>query len=363
MNREKRLLIRTIFRCTLVASSLLGCSTSAPGFRATSGTCVTDRRGRIVCVSNGPHRVSCDDILCLESMATLGATSTIVQMRAQQAPWRFVDARVPSIPTFDEPSVEQMLLDRVDIAFVYPDPRALDRYARAGVAALVSQSNARDATTATGFLAAQKDSLRLFASVLGPAAIARASRWAEYADDRVRFVASRTASLPREGRPSAYYVRGPSALTSHGRATCTYWYSQFAGVDLVTDHSDIESRGEVSAEQLIMWDPEVIFVGRLYSPDLVLRDPRFRTLRAVARGAVYRMPGGLFFWDGGPESVLLMLWVAKTLHPDIFPDLDLRATVRDYYATFYGANLDDDNLDNLLAGRPPRSNHGLSRRE
>jgi len=63
------------------------------------------------------------------------------------------------------------------------------------------------------------------------------------------------------------------------------------------------------------------------------------------------MPTGVFFWDGGPESVLLMLWVAKTVHPELFADLDLRARVREYYLKFYDIALDDNSIVNLLAGR------------
>ena len=101
------------------------------------------------------------------------------------------------------------------------------------------------------------------------------------------------------------------------------------------------------------WDPELVFVGRLYSPDLLLRDARFRTLRAVEVGAVYPLPGGVFFWDGGPESVLLMLWIAKTAHPQLFPELDMGREVRVYYAQFYAVGLDDQQLAYLLAGLGP----------
>ena len=46
-----------------------------------------------------------------------------------------------------------------------------------------------------------------------------------------------------------------------------------------------------------------------------------------------------------------MLWVAKTVHPELFRDLDLAAAVRDYYSQFYGVLLDARSVENLLAGR------------
>jgi iron complex transport system substrate-binding protein len=295
--------------------------------------------------------VSCDDILCFESLFTLGESARIVQMRGTTAPWLHLDPHVPSITKFDEPSLEQMLADHIDVAFVYSNARALERYQRAGIAALVSQSPARDSPSAEKFLAGQKENLRLYADVLGRKAMERESRWETYVDTQVRFVTSRTGGLSPQERPKAYYLRGPDALTSHGTRACPYWYSYLAGADMVLGRTSNDGRGAISAEQLILWDPDVVFVGRLYSADLLLNDPRFRTLRAVQRNAVYPMPSGVFFWDGGPESVLLMLWVAKTVHPELFRDLDLAAAVRDYYSQFYGVLLDARSVENLLAGR------------
>lgn len=312
--------------------------------------CVTDRQQRRVCLPDGPLRISCDDILCFESMLTLGESSKVVQMRGTDAPWVHLDPRIPLIARFDEPSVEQMLVDKIDAAFVYPSGGALERYQRAGIAALVGQSTARDATSLEAFLAGQKDSLRLYGAVMGPKAMKRAEVWARYVDRQVEFVSSRVRSLAPKERKSAYYVRGPDALSSHGSRTCTFWYAQLAGADLVTALVPAVGRGAISAEQLIVWDPEVIFVGRLYSSELLYRDPRFQNLRAVISGSVFLMPSGVFFWDGGPESVLLMLWIAKVVHPDLFADLDMEDTVRDYYARFYGLGLDDRSVENMLAG-------------
>ena len=346
---------------SLAAFWLLACSHTHGERSLDRSRCFTDRQHRSVCVSDRLHRVSCDDILCFESMLTLGESSRIVQMRDTNAPWMNLDPHVRAITRFEQPTLERMLADRIDVAFVYPDPRALECYQRAGVAAFVSQSTTRDAVSAENFLAGQKESLLLYGKVLGARAMQRATLWASYVDEQVRYVTSRTRALSQQRRPSTYYLRGPDALSSHGRRTCTYWYTQFAGADMVTGRARVEGRGSISAEQLIIWDPEVVFVGRLYSVDLLLKDPRFRTLRAVRNHEVYPMPAGVFFWDGGPESVLLMLWVAKTVHPELFADLDLPSKVREYYSKFYGISLDDNSIVNLLAGRSVDGNRIVTR--
>ncbi|MGO9484838.1 MAG: hypothetical protein ACLPX9_09695 [Rhodomicrobium sp.] len=71
------------------------------------------------------------------------------------------------------------------------------------------------------------------------------------------------------------------------------------------------------------------------------------------RGGGARRWGRVFYWDGGPEGMLLMEFVAKLLYPDRFAGLDLTAEVQDYYARFYGYRLSAGQAALLLQGRSP----------
>lgn len=106
-------------------------------------------------------------------------------------------------------------------------------------------------------------------------------------------------------------------------------------------------------ESLLEWDPIVIIVGRQYSKSLVTRDPRWQPITAVKTGRVYELPEGVFYWDGSSEGVLLMLYLAKTLYPERFTDLDLRKEIREYYARFYHHALSDQAIDRMLQGQGP----------
>jgi iron complex transport system substrate-binding protein len=70
------------------------------------------------------------------------------------------------------------------------------------------------------------------------------------------------------------------------------------------------------------------------------------------------IPGGVLFWDGGPESALLMLYYAKKVHPELFQDLDLRIEVQEYYKRFYNCNLSNDEADRLLLGLDSKGQRG-----
>jgi iron complex transport system substrate-binding protein len=125
-----------------------------------------------------------------------------------------------------------------------------------------------------------------------------------------------------------------------------------AAADMVTKEYQA-SDPTASMEDVLLMDPEFILVGRQYPTSIVLKDKRWREVRAVKEGKVHALPGGLFFWDGSTEGVLMLEYMAKTFHPDLFPDLDMKREVRDYFTRFYHYNMTDKEVDRYLQGMTP----------
>ena len=166
-------------------------------------------------------------------------------------------------------------------------------------------------------------------------------------------VRQRVATIPAAQRVRLFHVRGPGANHSQGQGSATYWYGVIAGADMVVRQHALVGKGEISMEELIRWNPQVVNVGRHYPASTVLDDPRWATISAVREHRVREMPEGVFYWDGSTEGVLLMLYLAKELYPQRFADLDLRREIHDYYARFYRTELSPHELDLMLAGRGP----------
>ena len=228
-----------------------------------------------------------------------------------------------------EPDFEDLLLKRVDVAFfAYNADRTLKKLESLGITGLVSQPVGRTPKTAEEFLADAKRSVRLFGQVLGGEAEQRAEDWCRDLDRRVAFVSERLAGLPAEQRLKVYYVRGPGALNTQGTGSNTFWYSKLGGANMVIENQPLAGKGSTSMEDLVRWNPDVILVGRQYPLDLVLKDERWAGIAAVKNSRVYSTPEGVFYWDGGPEGVLLMELVAKLLYPDRFAGLDMTAEVQ-----------------------------------
>ncbi|HVI50563.1 MAG TPA: ABC transporter substrate-binding protein [Candidatus Sulfotelmatobacter sp.] len=324
---------------------------------------VVDMAGRTVAVPDRIERVACLEVLCFQKMLMLGAADKVTEMTMTNAPWMVTVypavASIAKIPV--EVNFEDLLAQRVDAVFyAYSAQKTGAKLASLGLAGLVSQPEAGNVATAEGYIGEYKRAVRMFAKVLGGDAVARAEEWCVWVDRRLQMVTSRVADIPSSRRTRVYYLRGPDALTTQGPGSATYWFSTLAGADMVIRDQSWQGKGPVSMEDMLRWNPDVILVGRHYSADLVLRDTRWAGISAVRSGRVYPTPEGVFYWDGGVESILLLEFVAKRLYPERFTDLDLAAELKDFYRRFYGYALSDSQAALLLDGRAPNGSRSNS---
>jgi len=109
----------------------------------------------------------------------------------------------------------------------------------------------------------------------------------------------------------------------------------------------------VSIEQVLPWDPEVIItIDQDFAAD-VPNDPAWASIAALRTRRVRLSPKLPFGWVDFPPSVNRLIglwWLAKILYPDLFPE-DLRALTRDFYSRFYHVTPNDMQIDRVLAGR------------
>lgn len=99
---------------------------------------------------------------------------------------------------------------------------------------------------------------------------------------------------------------------------------------------------KVSLEQVAAWDADVVLlVSYFRSPEEVVAElqanPQWQQLSAVQNDRLYAFPGDFYSWDQ-PDTrwILGQMWLAKTLHPDKYPDLDLQAELAEFYGFLYG---------------------------
>jgi iron complex transport system substrate-binding protein len=175
--------------------------------------------------------------------------------------------------------------------------------------------------------------------------------YARAAEDMIRTITGRTAVMPKGGRPRVYYARGPRGLeTGLGGSI------NVETIEMLAQNVAGETRGglaNVSIEQVLLWNPDVIITIDQDFAANVRSDPAWAPVKAVRDGRVHLSPKLPFGWVDFPPCVNRLIglwWLAKILYPDTFPE-DLRALTRDFYARFYHVTLSDAQIDRVLAGR------------
>lgn len=183
---------------------------------------------------------------------------------------------------------------------------------------------------------------------------ADADALAAYAGDLSAEVAKAVGSLPEERRPRVYYARGPRGLeTGFAGAINTELVEASGGRNVAQDGSG--RLANVSPEQVLAWDPEVIVTLDPAFAASLRSDPLWRDVRAVRSGRVYVAPLQPFPWFDAPPGVNRLIgqrWLAGLLHPDLFPE-PMTEVTRVFYRRVYHVDLDAAQAGSLLAAPPP----------
>lgn len=121
------------------------------------------------------------------------------------------------------------------------------------------------------------------------------------------------------------------------------------GLTNVAKDSQAED-GVVNAEQILEWDPEIIFLSSFdkATPEDVYSDPRLADVTAVKEKRVYRSPLGVYRWQVPcAESPLYWNWVAELAYQGKF-ESDLPQKMRELIQEVYNYDIDDADIDLVL---------------
>jgi iron complex transport system substrate-binding protein len=177
-----------------------------------------------------------------------------------------------------------------------------------------------------------------------------ADAYAGYYTSSIDRLDAMTAGIPAEERKTIYFA-GRYFLNTAGEGFYQNYLIEHAGGVNVAASSIEGGWKQVSAEQILQWNPEIIILAP-YCQDLeeeIASNVQYQDIAAVKTGAVYRMPKFIMAWDMPvPETILGTLWLADTLYPEE-SDIDMPAEMRGFYRTFYGYEISDDEIGQALA--------------
>jgi len=168
-----------------------------------------------------------------------------------------------------------------------------------------------------------------------------------YSQERIDGFCMTRSSSP----PKVYVAGGKGLLTTFGREST--WHFEITDVGGANVAAGLQGGGskEVSMEQVLLWDPEVVILDAS-CPDAVAdvyADARWQSVKAVKDKRVFAAPPGLIDTFGRPhlESALARVWLAHKLYGDSL-GLDLLEEARAFYGQTLGVSPSDAEIERAL---------------
>ncbi len=201
-----------------------------------------------------------------------------------------------------------------------------------------------------------KNTIMLVGKVLGSEAEEKAARFNSYYDENLKYVSDKTKSAEKVKVfvASNSGAEGP-IQTIPGKDIHTSYIEAAGGVNIVAEKFPTAPAGgsaTVDFEFLLREQPDVIIAQSRQVYDYITdlnNGSQWGKLAAVKNKKVYLNPKGVYLWSvRSAEGALQPLWLAKTLHPDLFEDLDISQKLREFYKNYYYYDLNDAETENIL---------------
>ncbi len=300
---------------------------------------VPDATGRSVCI---PARIERIVITCyggaVQEIALFkGGGKIVAQPGVERFP-QFVRmfpglGALPDVGSFDNVNLESLLAAQPDMVFAsFFSSATNDKIRALGIPVFALGTGRQDIRTIL-------EEFEHVGTLLGEESKAHdlVSHWRE----RLAMIQEKIAGT---ATPKQVLYLGSSGGTDNRLGWGDAFISAAGGINVA---HDLDAKGPISAEQIHIWNPDVIVSsgneGSRTSAASIRTKAAYRQLRAVVSGQIHAVPIGGFWWDRpSPEAILGILWLSKLLYPEQLKDVNLEQETKLFFERFYGYALPDD---------------------
>lgn len=345
--------------CLLLAALMLfGCGSQAADENVQKDMItVKDCAGREVQVPRDVKRIACLFAVSGDAVVLLGKGDNIVSVVEGLKRDLVLKDICPAIDKASAPkgggaiNIEELLKSKPDVAFVdietSLDKSASEKFDQFKIPYVVIDFENIDE---------QRYAMGLIANIVGDTE--KIKKYDEFYDSAINLVTERVKDIPGDKRVRVYHSVNEATRTDPEDSLSTDIIQLAGGIDVSANEklNLIENKYYAGVEQILLWNPDVIMVNEEGVDQYIIKNEQWKTIKAVENNKVIKMPNGVSRW-GHPNSMetpLAILWIAKTLYPDKFGDVDIKAETKEFYSEFFNYDLTDDLVDKILAGNGMR---------
>lgn len=167
-------------------------------------------------------------------------------------------------------------------------------------------------------------------------------------------IQAKVADIPDDQRKKVMFLfqyDENTMITSGKKFFGQYWINAAGGINVAEGMEEVASNAIISMEQVYEWNPDIIYITNftgtqpedLYNNAIGGDD--WSNVKAVQDKQVYKMPLGTYrSYTPTADTPLTLLWMAKTMYPEIFADLDMDQEVKDYFKEFFSYEVSDEDV-------------------
>lgn len=367
-NMNKKFVL--LFALMLVFASLIGCNRNTTGEEeniennqseqqkesgASETYVFTDSTGREVEIPKNINKVAPSGPLAQMVLYSIAPEKMIGWARKPaESEEKYFDQKTLDLPTFgmfygDTFNLEALIAAKPDVIIDIGEAKKTVKEDMDTIQ--------KDTGTPTIFVEAKLDTIPEAYRTLGDLLSNEeyAEKLATYSEQAISDAKEFVRNTPENEWIKLFYGIGKDGLNTNGKGSFHAEIFDFVGLDnvAVLDHAASKGGGnEVSMEQLLLWQPDVIiFEPNSMYEDVVADDPLWSDLKAVQNGKVYEVPAEPYNWLGFPPSINRILgikWLGSLFYPEQY-QYDMTEETKEFYQLFYHYELTDDEAKALLS--------------
>lgn len=175
----------------------------------------------------------------------------------------------------------------------------------------------------------------------------------EFNEKNINKVESVAKNIPDSERKKVYYAESTDGLSTDPSGSVHGQLIDLCGGKNVADigNSNSSSSVQVSIEQVIKWNPDIIITTDSEFYNGVYNNSKWSNIKAVKNHQVYLSPSSPYKWFDRPVGANMIMgvpWTAKVIYPEKFKDINLKDETHKFYNEFYHIDLSDDQITELL---------------